>query len=62
MKIRVSVSEVYPVFGEVCFENAYREVEINGNLWEDYLKAKGEFYDLLEQVEEVVDKQRRTKQ
>lgn len=58
MKIKLSTSEVYPVYSGYSGSGTGTEVEIDEDLWKSYLAAKSEFYDLLDQVEEIVLSQR----
>lgn len=59
MKIKFSTSEIYPVYGQRIWTKPGTEIDIEQKLWEDYLKSRDVFEDLLDKVDEVVLSQHR---
>ena len=60
MKIKLTTSELYPVFVEADWTTCRgTEVDLPDGLWERYLAAKGVFYELLDEVEDSVLAQRK---
>ena len=59
MKVRLITSDLYPVHSEAIRIENGTEVEIEDGLWRRYCYAKDEFYELLDEVEDVVLAQRK---
>lgn len=51
MKIKLTTSELYPVYVATDWGI---EIDLPDGLWERYLAAKGVFYELLDEVDDIV--------
>ena len=60
MKIKLTTSELYPVYVAADWTtDSGTEVDLPDGLWERYLAAKGVFYELLDEVDDIVLEQHR---
>ena len=60
MKIKQTTSELYPVYVATDWTTCRgTEVDLPDGLWERYLAAKGVFYELLDEVDDIVLEQHR---
>ena len=55
MKIKLTTSELYPVYVATDWTtDSGIEIDLPDGLWERYLAAKGVFYELLDEVDDIV--------
>ena len=62
MKIKLTTSELYPVYVATDWTtdsgrgylNALIEIDLPDGLWDRYFAAKGVFYELLDEVDDIV--------